>query len=629
MPFGYNGRIIRVDLTSEKIALEEPPEKWYRAYLGGMGAISYHLLKEVPVGSDPLSPENLLILAPGIVTGAPFSGSGRNAVGGKSPLTGGFGESDAGGYWGAELKHAGFDAIFFSGAAEEPMWLWVSDGEAELRDASSLWGLEVADCHDRMLDELGEPQAKTALIGPAGERLVRLACVINDLNHVAGRSGLGAVMGSKRLKGVAVRGHNPPELADPDRVRELAKLLVSRISTEAQALNEYGTGAAMDAYAETGNLPTRNFRDGGFEHASEIDAIEVKNRYRVGMGTCYACAVRCKKEVEMKEPYRVEARYGGPEYETLAALGSDCGVSDLAAVCKSNELCQRYGLDTIGTGATIAFAMECYENGIITSDTTGGIDLRFGEAEAMLQLLEKIGKREGIGDLLAEGTKRAAEKIGGDAESYSMQVKGQEVPMHEPRLKRGLGLGYCVSPTGADHCHNLHDTFMTPVNYEKVRPFGILEEVSVDSLDGGKVRLYKYWVEMRVAANCLSICQFPPWNFVEFAELVQAVTGWDFSIYELAKVAQRTLNLARVFNLREGFTSADDWLPPRFFQPQTSGALSETAVDPVDLRRAIDLYYEMMGWDGNGVPRPGTLHELGVGWAVDYLPYRDTKRLVV
>ncbi|MCW3992773.1 MAG: aldehyde ferredoxin oxidoreductase family protein [Candidatus Bathyarchaeota archaeon] len=624
MPFGYNGKILRVDLTEEKITVEEPPETWYRTYLGGMGAIAYYLLREMEGGEDPLGPENLLIMAPGVITGAPFSGSGRNPVGGKSPLTGAFGEADAGGFWGAELKHAGFDTIIFRGAAEKPLWLWVQDGEAELRDASGLWGLEVAECQDRMREEVGEPQAKTALIGPGGEKLVRLASVFNDINHVAGRCGLGAVMGAKRLKGVAVRGRNPPEMADPERVRKLVQICVARIPDESQSMREYGTGVAMDAYAETGNLPTRNFRDGGFEHAAEIDAIAVKNRYGVGMETCYACAVRCKKMVELDEPYKVEARYGGPEYETLAALGSDCGVTDLAAICKANELCQRYGLDTIGTGAVIAFAMECYENGIIGEEEAGGINLRFGNAEAMVQMVNKIGRREGIGDLLAEGVKRAAENLGRGAEAYAIHVKGQEVPMHEPRYKRGLGLGYAVSPTGAEHCANLHDTIMTGVNLEKLRPLGILEEVPVESLGGEKVRMYKYWMEMRVLANCLSVCQFPPWRFTEYVDLVQAVTGWDVSLFELVKVAERTLNLARVFNLREGFTAADDWLPPRFFQPQTSGALSETAVDADALRRAIGIFYEMMGWNGDGVPLPGTLHELGIGWGVDYIPEKET-----
>ena len=619
MPFGYNGKRLVVDLTKREIHTETPDEIWYRKHLGGMGSVAYHLLSMVGAQADPLGPDNVLVMSTGVITGAPFSGSGRNAVGGKSPLTGGFGEADAGGFWNAELKHAGFDEIIFKGKSSEPVWLWINEGEAELRDGSSLWGLEVGECQDEMREATGETQAKTALIGPAGERMVRIACVINDLSHVAGRSGMGAVMGSKNLKGVAVRGRNPPELADPDRVKELAQSLVKRVETEARGLHEYGTGAAMDAYAKTGNLPTRNFRDGDWPHAKEIDAIAIKERHRVGMGTCYSCAVRCKKEVELEEPYRVERRYGGPEYETLGALGSDCGVSDLAAICKANEMCQRLGIDTIGAGTTIAFAMECYEEGIIDDETTGGVKLNFGDAEAMLKTVELIGKREGIGDILAEGSRRASRVFGEESQRYLVEVKGQEAPMHEPRLKRGLGLGYAVSPTGADHCHNLHDTVMNARSYESLRPLGIYEEVPVFSLGPDKVRLFKSQMQMRVLANCLSVCQFPPWRFSEYRDLVQAVTGWDVSMHELVQVAERTLALARIFNLREGFTREDDWLPPRFFQPQTSGALSETSVDPDELRKAVDTYYEMMGWDEDGAPTEGTLYRLSIGWASQHL----------
>jgi aldehyde:ferredoxin oxidoreductase len=334
--------------------------------------------------------------------------------------------------------------------------------------------------------------------------------------------------------------------------------------------------------------------------------------------------------VALEHPYKVEAQYGGPEYETLGALGSDCGVSDLAAICKANELCQRYSLDTISVGCTIAFAMECYETGIITKEDADGVDLRFGNAEAMVQMVEKIGRREGIGDLLAEGTKRAAEKLGKGADAFAIHVKGQEVPMHEPRLKRGLGLGYAVSPTGADHCHNIHDTGMTGLELEKLRPLGILKEVPVESLGGDKVRLFKHQMKMRVLANCLSICTFPPWRFMDYVDLVQAVTGWDVSMYELVKVAERTLTLARLFNLREGFTKADDWLPKRFFQPQTSGALSNTTVDSDQLKYAIESFYQMMGWDNEGVPLPGTLHGLGVDWAINYIPEKvNNNRLIV
>ncbi len=620
MRFGYNGRRLRVNLTDEKIATEDIGDIWYRTYLGGMGAIAYHLLKEVKPGTDPLGPGNVLIFSTGPVTGAPVSGSGRNAVGAKSPLTGGFGEADAGGFWQAELKAAGFDEIIFTGEAERPVWLWVNDGEAEVRDASNLWGLEVAETQDRMRQEVGDKGARTALIGPGGEKKARIACVINDLNHVAGRCGLGAVMGAKNLKGIAAKGHHPPKPANPEKVAELAKTLVSRIDTEARGMHAYGTGAAMDTGVATGNLPTRNFRDGGFEGAVKIDARTLKDTYRVGMGTCHACAVRCKKEVQLAEPYKVEAIYGGPEYETLAALGSDCGVSDLAAICKANELCQRYGLDTISAGATIAFAMECYENKIISRKDTGGLELKFGNAEAMVALTEMMGRREGLGDLLADGVKHASEVLGKGSEKYAVHVKGLEVPMHEPRLKKGLGLGYAVSPTGADHCHNMHDTFMTPDNYERIKPLGVLEEVPVSSLGPEKVRLYKIWTDWRVLANCLCICSFPPWRFTEYVELLNAVTGWNTSMHELSLAAERALSLARVFNIREGFGSSDDRLPERFFTPQTSGFLSKTAVDSEELSRAIRTYYGMMGWDEAGVPRLETLQYLNVGWAHGHLP---------
>jgi aldehyde:ferredoxin oxidoreductase len=524
-------------------------------------------------------------------------------------LTGGFGEADAGGFWNAELKHSGFDEILFTGKSEAPVWLLINDGKVELMDAEELWGLGVGECEDKMRQLSGEEQLKTALIGPSGEKLVRTACVINDLNHVAGRSGIGAVMGSKKIKGVGVRGKNPPELADPEKVRSMARTLVDRVM-EGNRLHDYGTGVVMDAGAVMGNLPTHNFRDGNWPHAAKIDAVAIKEKYRVGMGTCYSCAVRCKKEVELTEPYIVERRYGGPEYETLAALGSDCGVSDLAAICKANELCQIYG------GATIAFAMECYEEGIIDDEITGGIKLTFGNAEAMLKFTELICKREGFGDILAEGTKRASEILGEKSKKYLTDVKGQEAPMHEPRLKRGLGLGYAVSPTGADHCHNLHDTF---VNYSYLKPFGVYDEVPIENLGLEKAHLYKNQMQMRILANCLTICQFPPWRFTEYLDLVQAVTGWDVTMHELVQVAERTLTLAKIFNLNAGFTRNDDWLPDRFFQPQTSGALSETSVNPDELSNAITGFYEMMGWDNEGVPNNGTLHRLSTGWASKYL----------
>jgi len=339
------------------------------------------------------------------------------------------------------------------------------------------------------------------------------------------------------------------------------------------------------------------------------------------MDACYACPVRCKKVVKIEEPWLVDPSYGGPEYETLAALGSDCGVDDLKAVCKANELCNRYSLDTISAGAAIAFAMECYENGILTDKDTGDVKLNFGNAEAVVRMVEMIGKRQGLGNILAEGVQRAAEKIGKGAERFAIHVKGQEVPMHEPRLKRALGLGYAVSPTGADHSHNLHDMGIADkgTSLDRLAALGFLEPVPLEDLGPRKVKALIYTVDWRVVENCLLLCLFLPWDYIQKTEIVRAVTGWNTTAWELMKLGERVTTMARAFNVREGFTKDDDWLPKRFFSPQTSGALSETSADPVRLREARSIYYEMMGWDEDGIPKKITLEELDIGWVNDLL----------
>ena len=622
MPFGYIGRVLRVDLSSERVWIERPEENFYRRYFGGVGFIGYYLLKELPVGVDPLGPENKLVFAVGVVTGAPFAGNSRISIGAKSPLTGAFASSEAGGFFPAELKMAGFDAVVVEGRAEEPVYLWVHDGEAEIRDAKKLWGLHIKDTQKAIREEVGDDLVRTSLIGPGGEKLVRYACVINDLKHTAGRTGMGAVMGSKNLKGIAARGHQRIKIADRDKISELNKWFLENREKLWKTISELGTGAMMEVHVSTGNLPTRNFRDGNFENPSAISAQRIRDTVRLRMEGCYACPVRCKKVVKIDEPWSVDPDYGGPEYETLAAFGSDCGVDDLAAICKANEICQRYTIDTIATGATIAFAMECFENGLLTKEDTGGIELTFGNAEAMVKVVEMIAERRGIGDLLAEGTKRAAEKIGKGAEKFAVHVKGQEVPMHEPRLKRALGVGYATSHTGADHVHNVHDTgFTTEEAIKKIKSLGILEPITVEGITAKKMRFLKYMVDRVVANDCMIICLYPPWSIKQKSEIVQAVTGWETSVWELMKVGERAFNLARIFNLREGFTAKDDWLPDRFFHPATSGPLVDTPVDPDALREGIRMYYGIRGWDEDtGVPTKGKLRELDIEWAIEHLP---------
>jgi len=613
----FTGKILRVNLDKETTSTETIEETFYRRHFGGRGLISYILLNELESKIDPLGPKNKLVFACGPVTGAPVSGSGRNSVGAKSPLTGAYGEAEAGGFWGAELKQAGFDAIIVEGKASSPVYLWIDDQKVELRDASRLWGLEIRKSQEMIQTELDNRRVKLAQIGPGGERLVRYASVINDMNHVAGRCGMGAVMGSKNLKAVAVKGRTRVPVSKPKRLRNLAKWMAQNVQNVAYNLHTFGTGDGMDAMEATGNLPVRNFRDGDFPEVDQIDARTAKKQVVVAMGTCFACAIACKKEVKVEAPWTVDPEYGGPEYESLASLGSNCGVSDLKAVCKANELCQRYSIDTISTGVTISFAMECFEHGILTKEDTSGMDLSFGNAESMVRMVELIGEKQGLGALLAEGTKRASEKIGKGAEEFAVNVKGQEVPMHDPRLKRGEALGYAVSPTGADHVHNIHDTFLYPQLPNRYHSLGVLEPVPVEDFGPKKVRLYKYVGDWRTLNNFLVMCLFTPWSVNQKTEIVRSVTGWNTTAFELMKVVERGNTLARIFNLREGFTEKDDWLPPRFFNPKTSGALNMTSVSPEDLQKAKLLYYDMMGWTEQGVPKQSKLDELDISWASD------------
>ncbi len=614
MPNGYNDKILRVNLTSGNIGTESPDESFYRTHMGGEGLIAYYLLKELEPGIDPLGPQNKLIFAPGVLTGVPLAGTGRNSVGGKSPLTGGFGTADGGGFWGAELKRAGYDAIIVEGKADHPVYLWLTEDGAELRDARHLWGKTTAQAQQAIQEELGDKFIRVAQIGPGGEKLVRYACVINDLKHAAGRTGMGAVMGSKNLKAVAVRGKKPVSLADPEKVQALGKWMAENVMKLAGGMYDSGTAGGVMALNAGGGLPTRNFSAGTFAGAEKISGQTMRDTILIKRENCFACPVNCKRVVKVDEPYQVDPIYGGPEYETIGAFGSTCGIDDLKAIAKANEICNACSIDTISTGVTIAFAMECFERGLLTLDDTGGIDLRFGNAAAMLQVLDLITKREGIGDILAEGSLRAAAKIGKGAEKYAIQVKGQEVPMHEPRMKHALGLGYAVSPTGADHCHNLHDTGYTKSTGD-MKAFGVLHPLPASDLSLDKVRLFMYKTHMSHWNNCGVMCNFVPWNTVQLEEIVRAVTGWNTTAWELAKVGERAATLARLFNLREGFTAADDNLTPRFLEPFAEGPLQGVAVNAAALEAARQGYYAMMGWDEQGVPTRAKLYELGVGWA--------------
>ncbi len=613
IPGGYNGKILRVNLSENSISTESIDQPFCRKYLGGAGVVLYFLWKELRQGIDPLGPDNKLIFALGPVTGVPLPGSGRNCIGAKSPLTGGIAKSEVGEFWGAELKRAGYDAVIVEGKAEKPVYLWIRDGEVGIADASHLWGRNTKETQQTIRAELGDRRIRVAVIGPAGENLVRYACIMNGLFDAAGRGGLGAVMGAKNLKAIAVRGSKAPRTSDPERVKEFRQWLLANMRL-VRGFHEFGTGAPMEAFEVMGNLPIRNFRDGSFPGAKMISAVTIKDTIRVGMDGCFGCPVRCKKVVKVQEPYPVDPAYGGPEYETLAALGSNCGIDNLKAIAKGNELCGAYSLDTISVGGVIAFAMECFENGLLSIKDTGGIELRFGNDEAMLKVIELIAKREGIGDLLADGTASAAQKIGHGAEEFAIQVKRLEAGMHEPRVKAGLGLGYMVNPHGADHCCNMHDTmYVTEAQLKELRPLGILEPLPANDISPRKVALFRLIQLKQIILDSLVLCLFLPYTYKQLADITTAVTGWDTSVMEQLQVAERILTMARLFNIREGFTAADDRLPQRFFQPTTNGALADKPLDPVEFERAKSYYYTLMGWDARtGIPTPEKLKELSI-----------------
>ena len=619
---GYNGKILRVDLTANKTWVEEKDDLFYRTYWGGRGLVAYYLLTELPPGADPLGPENVLVFAAGPLTGAPVAGAGRNSVGAKSPLTGGYGDAEGGGFFGAELKRAGFDAIVVKGRSEKPVYLSIRDGEAELRDASHLRGKTTLEVEDSIKAELGDRLVRISQCGPAGENMVSYACVVNDLTHFAGRSGIGAVMGSKNLRAVAARGKGQVPLADPGKVRELARWMVENAPKLSAGLTDTGTAGGTVGLSVAGGLPTRNFQEGSFEGAEKISGQTMRDTILADRDTCYACPIRCKRVVKAESPHKVDPRLGGPEYETIGSLGSSLGIDDLVAVAKGNELCNAYGLDTISTGVSIAFAMECFEKGLLTLEDTGGNEKRFGNAKAMLKSIDLIKSREGFGDFLALGVREMAKRLGPEAEEIAMHVRGQEIPMHEPRLKYALGIGYALSPTGADHCHNMHDTGFQRADsgsMNDLRSLGILNPLPFDDLSPEKMHMYRTVTNLRVFANIGVICSFVPWTPIQLEDLVRGVTGWNTTAAEILTAAERANTLARIFNIREGLDVSLEKLPKRFFEPFSDGPLAGKAANPEVWQEAKLSAYRLAGWTDKGVPTKECLARLGISWAGKFL----------
>ena len=627
MSFGYNGKILHVDLTRQEWRVEEPGEKWYRTYMGGSAFASYYLLKLLKPGIDPLSPENVLIFACSVVTGAPISGWNRYTVAAKSPLTHAFGESEAAGYFGPELKFAGFDAIVIRGRAAKPTYLFIKDGEVQFRDAKDVWGLDNYKTMLRIQEEVGDKRVRVASIGPAGERLIRFANVSNDVEHFNGRTGMGAVLGSKNLKAVAVRGTRRMESADPEKVKEIVHWLHERIKTHPPnvGLTHFGTPGLVKGLNAAGILPTRNFREGVFEGADKLNADAYASILH-SSGTCWSCAVKCKRRVALDdEKYPLNPKWGGPEYETIAALGSMIGNDNLPAVARGGQLCNLYGMDTITMGNLTAFVMECFENGILTEKDTGGRKLNFGDPDAMLWLIEEVVHRRGIGDILAEGVKTASERIGRGSEQFAFTIKGNDLPLHDGRGKTGVALGYALSSTGADHVETPHDVVFQGDGVAKLYALGLLDPVEPLETDAAKVRFFALGQKAWGINNLLSICNFTSvpihaMTFHKLVEAVRAVTGWDTSLYEIMLAVERSMVMSRIFNLREGLGPEDDRVIRRWHEAMPGGPLQGRKIDEREFRRAVELFYELSGWDQRGRPTFGKLVELNLDWLQSEMP---------
>jgi len=629
MLYGYAGKILHVDLSKAKITIEEPAEEFYKTYVGGSAMGTYYLYNNTPAGADPLGPENTLTIMLSASTGVTISGQSRMTATAKSPLTGLIGDSQVGGFFPAELKFAGFDGIVFSGKSPKPVYLWIHDGVAELKDASHLWGKITGDVEKTLREELGDPKIEVAQIGPSGENLTRFAAIMNMSNRANGRTGMGAVMGSKHLKAIAVRGHQKVKTADPAAITRLARLAPKQVQDipDMKGLQDFGTGSVLNYQNTSGGLPTRNYSSGTFEMAEDLSGETMAETILKENDTCYACVVRCKRVVETEFMNKhVDTYYGGPEYETLSTLGSYCGIGDMNAVALANQICNQNGLDTISCGATIAFAMDCFEHGYLSIKDTDGLNLRFGNAEAMIAVLEKITRREGIGDLLANGSSYAAEKIGQGAKDLVVAVKKNELPAHMPQVKRSLALIYAVNPFGADHQSHEHDPGYTPdtadYNLKRMAEVGLTNPQPDRVLNREKVKMALTTEWNYCYMDTADLCQFvygPAWQVYgpkNQAELMKATTGWDWSVNDLQKVGERRLNMLRQFNAREGAGREHDTLPKRIYDEPLKGGTSDgVAVTRQEVEEALDMYYEMCGWDvATGKPTRTKLEELGLGW---------------
>ena len=618
---GYAGCLLYVDLTKEKIRKEPLPWDLVEKYIGGAGLSSKILYDMIKPKIDPFSPENVLMFSAGPLTGTLFPQASRFVVAGKNPLTGGWGEAHAAGFWGPELKLAGYDGIIFTGKAKRPVYLFIENDEVKILDASKIWGMKTFEAMDKIRDMHNDPQIECVAIGPSGENLCRQACILTRNGRVAARSGLGAVMGSKKLKAIAVRGTKGLDVAKPDIYLETVKVWYNKVLNHpyTEGRIKYGTSELVELMNSIGRFPTRNMQQGVFEHADKIGAEAYHSKYFLRPRADYACIQRCGRFVCVPSgPYKNIGK--GPEYECLSALGSRCDNSDLASIIYIHHLCDEYGMDTIEFGGTVSWAMECYEKGILTEKDTDGLDLSWGNVQSEIELCHRIALRKGnFGDLLAEGSFRAAKKIGRGAEKYVMHSKGQEMASQEPRAQKSMGLTAAVAPRGADHLYAFPVLDEGSVFDKEIRQWygeKFLPEIGIRLSPKHKGYMVFHNENYSVVIESLGVCKYgtmvpPALYYEDIIKAMDVTMGWKITEKELKKIGERIVNINRLFNIREGMSRKDDSLPERFTKEPAPVGLPKGQV--VELDQMLDEYYSWRGWDKKtGKPKKEKLKELGL-----------------
>jgi aldehyde:ferredoxin oxidoreductase len=605
--FGYAGRILRVNLSNGKTHVSTLSEEYAKKYIGGIGLGMRLLIDNSKPGTDPFSPENPLVLATGPLSGtmAPTGGNGHAFVS-KSPLTNGLGEAKSHGFFGSELKRAGYDAVIFENSSDRPVYMWIDDDNVQLMDAKHLWGKSPQETEEAIVEDLGDYYIRVAAIGMGGEKLTRFACIMNDKTRAAGRTGMGAVMGSKNLKAIAVRGTKDVKVAKPEEFIEFVKMMHERMKGPATTkYRTLGTVLNVLVHNSLGALPTRNFTNAIFEGAENVSGEYLNEHFVAKIDGCSSCAMRCEHIAVVPEgPYKGTTTR--VEYEPLWAFGPHSGVDRLDAIIKAIDLCNYYGLDNLSAGNTVGFAMDLYEHGILTKKDTDGLELEFGNAEAMIELVHRIGKREAIGDVLAEGVKRAAEKIGKGAEKYANHIKGLEMTGYDIRGLKTAAMGYAVSFRGADH--NRHGAYGLDLK-------GTVDRFKVEK---GRAKLVIDIENLYTIIDSLIVCKFSRGvYFKEFEDLARyydVATGIDMNAEELKKAGERINVLGRLFNIREGLTRKDDNLPPKVMStPIPDDTVSKGSyVTQKELDFMLDDYYAERGWTKEGVPTIEKLKELSL-----------------